>query len=63
MRWEAAQEGAELLREGERDAAIAELERVVTEQPENEYAFHFLGAAHYEAGSFMKAMKASCGLA
>ena len=58
MRWEAAQEGAELLREGDRDAAIAELERVITEQPENEYAHHFLGAAHYEAGNFMKAMKA-----
>jgi tetratricopeptide (TPR) repeat protein len=55
--WEAAQEGAELLREGEREAAIAELERVIAAQPENEYAYHYLGAAHYEAGDFMKAMK------
>src|SRR5688500_12711033 len=56
--WEAAEEGAELLREGERAAAITELERVIGAQPENEYAFYYLGAAHYEAGDFMKAMKA-----
>lgn len=57
-RWDAAQEGAELLREGEVDAAIAELERVVTADPENEYAFYFLGAAHFEKGRFDKATKA-----
>lgn len=57
-RWDAAQEGAELLREGEVDAAIAELERVVTEDPANEYAFFFLGSAHFEKGRFDKATKA-----
>jgi tetratricopeptide (TPR) repeat protein len=57
-RWDAAQEGAELLREGEVDAAIAELEAVVLQDPENEHALHFLGAAHFEKGRFEKAAKA-----
>lgn len=57
-RWEAAQEGAELLREGEADAAVLELERVVVADPENEYAFFFLGSAHFEKGRFDKATKA-----
>ena len=57
-RWDAAQEGAELLREGEADAAIDELERVITSDPNNEYAFFFLGSAQFEKGRFEKAMKA-----
>lgn len=57
-RWDAAQEGAELVREGEHDAAIEELERVLAEDPDNEYAYYFLGSAHFEKGSFEKAMKA-----
>lgn len=57
-RWDAAQEGAELVREGEIDAAIAELERVVTDDPGNPYGYFFLGAAHFEQGNFEKAMKA-----
>ncbi len=57
-RWDAAQEGAELLREGEVEAAIAELERVVTDDPDNEHALYFLGAAHFERGRFDKAAKA-----
>jgi cytochrome c-type biogenesis protein CcmH/NrfG len=57
-RWDVAQEGAELLREGEVDAAIAELERVVREDPDNPYGCYFLGAAHFEQGNFDKAMKA-----
>jgi Flp pilus assembly protein TadD len=57
-RWEAAQEGAELLREGESAAAIAELERVIAREPDNEYVLYFLGAAHFEAGRFDRAMKA-----
>lgn len=57
-RWDAAQEGAELVREGEYDAAIAELERVLEDDPDNEYAYFFLGAAHFEKGNFEKAMKA-----
>lgn len=57
-RWDAAAEGAELLREGSVDDAIEELERVCLEQPDNEYAFCFLGNAHFEKGSFEKALKA-----
>lgn len=57
-RWDAAQEGAELLREGEVDRAIEELERVLAEDEDNEYAYFFLGNAHFEQGSFDKAMKA-----
>ena len=57
-RWDAAQEGAELLREGEADAAIAELERVLEADPRNPYGFHFLGAAHFEKSRFDKALKA-----
>lgn len=57
-RWEAAQEGAELLREGQRDAAIAELEAVIGREPDNEYALYFLGSAHFEAGRFDRALKA-----
>lgn len=58
-KWDAAQEGAELIAEGEIDEAIAELERVLDRDPKNEYAYYFLGAAHFEKGAFEKAMKAS----
>ena len=57
-RWDAAQEGAELLREGELDAAIRELEGLVEREPDNAYAYHFLGGAHFERGELDKAMKA-----
>lgn len=57
-RWDAAQEGAELLRDGERDAAVRELERVIVEDPANEYGYFFLGSAHFESGRFDKALKA-----
>lgn len=57
-RWDAAQEGAELLREGEADLAVAELERVIAADPENEHAYFFLGSAHFEKARFEKAMKA-----
>lgn len=56
--WDDAQEGAELLREGELDAAITELERVIEADASNAYAHYFLGGAHFEKGSFDKAMKA-----
>lgn len=57
-RWDAAQEGMELLREGEIDAAIAELEGVILLDADNPYAHFFLGNAHFEQGTFDKAMKA-----
>jgi len=56
-RWDAAQEGAERLREGDIDGAIEELERLVGEDPDNEYGYFFLGGAHFEKGDFMRAMK------
>ncbi len=57
-KWDAAQEGAELLRDGEPDKAIAELEKVIEADERNEYAFFFLGSAHFEKGAFDKALKA-----
>ncbi|MGE0788736.1 MAG: tetratricopeptide repeat protein [Sandaracinaceae bacterium] len=57
-RWDAAQEGAELLTEGEPQLAIDELERVLEDDPDNEYAYFFLGNAHFELSQLDKAMKA-----
>lgn len=57
-RWEAAVEGAELLREGENEAAIDELERVLADDPDNEYALFFLGNAWFAREDFTKALKA-----
>lgn len=57
-RWDSAQEGAELVREGDFDGAIDELERVIEGDPDNQYAYYFLGCAHFEKGNFDKAMKA-----
>ena len=57
-RWDAAQEGAELLSEGDNAGAVAELERVIRDDADNEYALFFLGNAHFEGARFDKAMKA-----
>jgi tetratricopeptide (TPR) repeat protein len=56
-RWDAVEEGAELLREGSTQAAIAELQRVLREDPDNEYAHHYLGAAHYEQAEYTQALR------
>lgn len=56
--WDAAQEGAELLAEGQHDAAIAELLAVLDRQPRNAYAYYFLGSAYYEKEQYAQAMKA-----
>ncbi len=56
-RWEAAEEGMELLHDGEIDRAIDELLRVVREDPQNEYAFHFLGHAYFEKEAYKEALK------
>ena len=56
--WEAAQDGAELIAEGEPDRARRVLEALVREQPDNEYAYFFLGSAHYELGNHVKALAA-----
>ena len=56
-RWEAAEEGMELLHAGEPDQAIDELLRVARDDPQNEYAFHFLGHAYFEKESYPEALK------
>ena len=56
-RWEAAEEGMELLHSGETDQAIDELLRVARNDPKNEYAFHFLGHAYFEKEAYPEALK------
>jgi len=56
-RWEAAEEGIELLHDGKVDRAIDELLRVIREDPQNEYAFHFLGHAYFQKEAFPEALK------
>jgi len=56
-RWEAAEEGMELLHAGEIDQAIDELLRVAREDPQNEYALHFLGHAYFQKEAFPEALK------
>jgi len=56
-RWEAAEEGMELLHAGELDRAIDELLRVCHDDPDNEYAFHFLGHAYFEKEAYPEALK------
>ena len=56
--WEDAQEGAELIAEGEHERARIWLEALVQAQPRNEYGYFFLGAAHFELGNFDKALSA-----
>ncbi|MFT3921436.1 MAG: tetratricopeptide repeat protein [Myxococcales bacterium] len=56
--WEAAEEGAELIREGELNAAIHELSELIQRDPKNPYGFHFLGSAFFESKEFAKALKA-----
>jgi cytochrome c-type biogenesis protein CcmH/NrfG len=56
-RWEAAEEGMELLHGGETDRAIDELVRVARADPQNEYAFHFLGHAYFQKEAFPEALK------
>ena len=56
--WDSAEEGAELVSEGEYPAAIAALSQVVTCEPDNPYALFFLGAALFETGELQRALKA-----
>lgn len=56
--WEAAEEGAELVREGELEAAIQELTGLIQRDPKNPYGFHFLGSAFFESKDFARALKA-----
>lgn len=56
--WASAEEGAELIREGELEAAIQELLGLIQREPKNPYAFYFLGSAFFEAGDLPRALKA-----
>ncbi len=56
--WEAAQEGAERVAEGDPEGALTVLEALVVEQPDNEYGYFFLGSAHFELGNYQKALAA-----
>lgn len=56
--WEAAEEGAELMSDGQNQAAIDALSKVVTSQPDNHYALFFLGSALMEEGEAARALKA-----
>ncbi|MBC7173947.1 MAG: tetratricopeptide repeat protein, partial [Polyangiaceae bacterium] len=56
--WEAVEEAVELLGTDELDAAIVELNRIAAGNPENEYAFYFLGNAYFEQKDYPKALAA-----
>lgn len=56
--WESAEEGAELIREGELQAAVAELQGLIQREPKNPYAFYFLGSAFFESEDMARALKA-----
>jgi cytochrome c-type biogenesis protein CcmH/NrfG len=56
--WEAAQEGAELIAEGELQGALHELEALIAREPKNEYGYFFLGSAHFELRDYAKALRA-----
>lgn len=56
--WDAAQEGADLIAEGEAEAAVIVLTQLAVQQPRNEHAYFFLGAAHYELGKWDLALAA-----
>jgi tetratricopeptide (TPR) repeat protein len=55
--WESAQEGAELLRDGEREQAVAWLTALLVREPQNEYGYFFLGSAYYELEQYDRALK------
>lgn len=57
-RWEAAQEGVDLLSEGFVDEAIAELEARLADDPDNEHVAFFFGKALREKGEHARALKA-----
>lgn len=55
--WEAAQEGAELVREGRYAEAVTWLTALTETDPRNEYAHFFLGCAYYEQELYSKALR------
>lgn len=57
-RWDAVEEATELLREKDFAGAERELDAVLRRDPANPYAWHFLGAVHFEQSQFDKSLAA-----
>ncbi len=57
-RWDAVDEAIELLREKDYLGAERELNEVLRTDPANPYAWHFLGAVHFEQSDFDKSLLA-----
>lgn len=55
LRWDAVEEAVELLREREYNAASAELDLVLKNDPNNHYAWNYSGVLHFERGEFIEA--------
>ena len=55
--WDSAQEGAELVGEGEHAQAVALLTQQIEREPDNEYVYFFLGAAYFELEQYDRALK------
>lgn len=56
--WESAQEGAELIAEGNAEAAVSVLAELIQREPHNEYAYFFYAAACYELQRYEQALAA-----
>ncbi len=56
--WDDAQEGAELISEGNPEEAVRVLSILMAAQPRNEYAYFFYGAACYELERYDQALAA-----
>ena len=56
--WDAAQDGAELIVEGNFEDAERVLQTLAQSQPQNPYAHHFLGNAMFEQKKYAKALRA-----
>ena len=57
-KWDAVEEATELLHEERFHDALLELREVITRDPQNHYAFHFLGVALFESGELEAARDA-----
>ncbi|MFO0738076.1 MAG: tetratricopeptide repeat protein [Labilithrix sp.] len=57
-RWAAVEEATELLHEERYKEALEELRQVLHRDPENHYAFYYLGQAMYEVGEMQPARDA-----
>jgi Tfp pilus assembly protein PilF len=56
--WAAVEEATELLHEERFREALVELRRVLSDDPKNAYAYHFLGVAFFETGELEAARDA-----